>query len=160
MRHMTISIPKRYALAILPVALLFGCTQNALETAAKINGQYADGLTAVQQVARRAHETHKSDGTLMLSDENYGRWIDIGIALNQGGKDVNNFLRMQAKLSPEQRVKASMLIGNLAQTVDHARTQDLVTISDAGGQQQMQNALGMVQAALNSASVALALGGN
>lgn len=157
---MLTQLQQRKLYLVLALVWLAACTQNALQTAAEINGKYADGLAAVQKVARSAHETKKADGTLMLSDENYGRWLNIAIQLNQGGKEVNNFLRAQATLDPTARAKASSVIHNLAAIVQDARSREVVKLDDPGFQQQMQMALDSVQLALNAASIALSVGGN
>lgn len=152
-------VPQIVMLLVLAIALV-ACSDNALQTAADINSKYATGLAAVQATARKAHETQKADGTLVLSDANYKVWLETGIKLNQGGKEVNAYLRDQAKLSPEARSTASSMIATLAKTVQDSINNDVVTITDSNLRQQIQTGLLTIQTALNSASAALAVGGN
>lgn len=159
---------RQFLALLLLVAFSFAsvaCSKHALESAAQINGKFADSLTALQKIARTAHETQKAGappGTMVLSDANYSIWVDVAIKLNTGGKDLDAFLRAQAsKLAtdPTVKVKAAAAIANLAATVQSAIDQDLIKIDNADLRSQMSTTLSGLQSVLNSAAVLLAAQG-
>jgi hypothetical protein len=160
----TLTVMLAIGLAVSSVACMksgTASTPNApLVTAAKIDADYAKALATVQSVARAAHETKKADGTPVLSDANYAIWLNIALRLNQGGQQVSAFIRAQATLDPAARTKASAVIANLAKTIQDAISTDLIRIGDANLRNQIQGALALAQATLNSAGIALAVGGN
>jgi len=161
------SIRSRSCIAVLLIlaVVLVACSQHALETVAEIDAKYSKGLTDLQAVARKAHETPKvgagaGPGVMVLSDANYKTWLDIAEKLNLAGVEFNKYLKGQAKLAPAERSRASSQVSVLAKLVQDAIAVDLIKIDSADLRSQMQVALESVQAALNSASIALAAGGN
>lgn len=141
----------RILISLIVVALvLTACQDKDLQTLSKALDDSAHGVAVLQMVVIEANDQH------LITDDAARPIMEFSVKVNSAGQDAVAIARNLNSIDPVSRQKLLTVLAPVIQVLANGQTLGNA-ITDAGVHQKVTAAMSLIQVALNSAQLVLAV---